>query len=418
MFSVCPFCHNNVLPVELERHANNHFLEDDFEKDMQLAKQISLELPNSGAMGAPLYREESSNTLPRRSAEISKSTLIENPKELKEAHREERIACIVGLQTKSIFDKVEGGLMPLLRRCLEFENRKFKSVISGYIDHYQSMKLEDYGWGCGWRNIQMLSSHLLMQRKEARDVLFGGSGFVPDIPLLQRWLEVAWEEDLTCQDHAFFRQTVFGSKKWIGTTECAALFRSFGLRARVVDFDSVPFSNSGDSRCKVVVKKVYGPMDKFVRPCQSDQLKSILDHDSSDKGGNTIGHQVLMEWVWNYFTQGTACRLDDLQNVLISPKTPLYFQHDGHSRTIVGINMQMSVKGSQETYSLLILDPGQRTKDLERTLRDNNGWQKIIKRGVHTLKKPQYQLCYIDPGVACMEELEDLKTIHSEYIRL
>ncbi|KAK8939249.1 hypothetical protein KSP39_PZI011293 [Platanthera zijinensis] len=50
MFSVCPFCHNNVLPAELERHANNHFLEDDFEKDMQLAKQISLELPNSRGM--------------------------------------------------------------------------------------------------------------------------------------------------------------------------------------------------------------------------------------------------------------------------------------------------------------------------------------------------------------------------------
>lgn len=307
--------------------------------------------------------------------------------------------------------------MPLLRRCLEYEKRNFKSVISGYIDHYQSIELEDYGWGCGWRNIQMLSSHLLMQRKDARDVLFGGSGFVPEISSLQRWLEVAWERGFDLPGSHSFNKQVFGSKKWIGTTECAALFRSFGLRARVVDFDSLPSSNSGNYGCKEVQKKVYGPMDKFLLPCQSDQLKSILDHESSNRG-NTTGHQVLMEWVWNYFTHGTGCRLDDLQNVLISPKTPLYFQHDGHSRTIVGINVQMSVKGSQERYSLLILDPGQKTKDLETTLRDNNGWQKLIKRGVHTLKKPQYQLCYIDPGISCKEELEDLKTIHSEYIRL
>lgn len=35
---------------------------------------------------------------------------------------------------------------------------------------------------------------------------------------------------------------------------------------------------------------------------------------------------------------------------------PLYFQHDGHSRTIVGIQVKHQPKGSQ--YNLLILDPG------------------------------------------------------------
>lgn len=36
---------------------------------------------------------------------------------------------------------------------------------------------------------------------------------------------------------------------------------------------------------------------------------------------------------------------------------PLYFQHDGHSRTIVGIQTKFQRNGTQQ-YNLLILDPG------------------------------------------------------------
>ncbi|KAG8390487.1 hypothetical protein BUALT_Bualt01G0088500 [Buddleja alternifolia] len=65
-----------------------------------------------------------------------------------------------------------------------------------------------------------------------------------------------------------------------------------------------------------------------------------------------------------------------------------------------------------QQYNLLVFDPSGPTTALEKSLRANAGWQKLIKRGAHTLKKPQYQLCFIEPGIACGEELEELKTIH------
>lgn len=34
----------------------------------------------------------------------------------------------------------------------------------------------------------------------------------------------------------------------------------------------------------------------------------------------------------------------------------------------------------------------QRTASLERSLEQNSGWHKFFKRGVHTLRKPQYQV--------------------------
>ena len=81
----------------------------------------------------------------------------------------------------------------------------------------------------------MLSSHLLMY-KWGRNALFGGVGFVPDIPSLQKWLEYSWSLGFDEPGAEFYHHKIYGSKEWIGTTECATLFRSFGLRARIIDF--------------------------------------------------------------------------------------------------------------------------------------------------------------------------------------
>ena len=71
-----------------------------------------------------------------------------------------------------------------------------------------------------------------------REALFGGGGYVPDIPWLQAWLESAWRRGFDTQGSDQLGGGVQGTHAWIGTTEAAALLRQFGLRARVVDFQS------------------------------------------------------------------------------------------------------------------------------------------------------------------------------------
>ncbi len=51
-------------------------------------------------------------------------------------------------------------------------------------------------------------------------------------------------------------------------------------------------------------------------------------------------------------------------------------------------------------YTLLVLDPGCPTRPLADALQRRAGWQRMIKRGLHTLRKPQYQLLWCDPGLA------------------
>nr|GMC58127.1 zinc finger with UFM1-specific peptidase domain protein [Ipomoea batatas] len=361
--TTCPFCHLRVLSVELERHANSHFDDEDVVNDFELGRDVALAPSSSPQVSSATLRKTGAWERPESSS--SSSRMDGRASEGRDLG--ERISCLVNLQMKGSFYHVEGGMINMLRSCLELEPEN-----------------------C------MLSSHLLKQRQEARNVLFGGSGFVPDIPSLQRWLEIAWEQGFDMAGSKDFDQEIYGKRNWIGTTECATLFRSFGLRARIVDFCS-----------KTIAPKVYGPMDKYV----SKWKNNVSDPVSFTHDANVKGQEVLIDWVWNYFSD-PKCTRSDNRHVLVSLKAPLYFQHQGHSRTIVGIQKKLQKNGSKQ-YNLLILDPGHRTKDLAKSLRDNDGWQRLIKRGVHTLRKPLYQLCFIDHGVAFGEEVEKLKNLQS-----
>ncbi|KAF3790396.1 Zinc finger with UFM1-specific peptidase domain protein [Nymphaea thermarum] len=274
---------------------------------------------------------------------------------------EEKVKRLVSLQLRGKFYHVEDGLMTLLRNCLESDSKNLCSIISRHVDHFQSTKSEDSGWGCGWRNIQMMSSHLITERKDAREVLFGGIGFVHG-PM----------DKFVTKFHKTTSQT-----------------------------NGSEYSGAEHSESHIRPPYCFQEQDSI-----SDTRKSY---------NSTGDHHSLVDWVWNYFASENSCSSGC---VSVSKKTPLYFQHDGHSRTIIGIQIHKSTEMMSREYSLLVLDPSQRTADLESSLKRNVGWQRLLKRGVHTLKKPQYQLCYVDPGIAFGKELEQLKTIDSILVEI
>ncbi|KAI3417860.1 uncharacterized protein J3R85_014128 [Psidium guajava] len=420
-FSSCPFCSLSFPCGELERHANGHFEDEEAAKDMELAWRVAIAPPSPPLTSInQLETDKLKEVICDTAAEVDATRC--DGRTLGDV--EDEIFHLVSLQGISSFYKIEDGLMALLKRCLELEAEQSTCILCSYLDHFQSTKSEDVGWGCGWRNIQMLSSHLLVERQEAKEGLFGVGS-----------------------EH--FNHKIYGSSSWIGTTECAALFRSFGLRARIVDFGpknleslflSIPGSRidsqSVGARGKENAVQIHGPMDRYLAKrkqispevcsskgytgCSYIQPDHVSDSSNEDLGISSArsskGQEVLTDWVWRYFSDKSFMN-NCFSRVSISRKPPLYFQHDGHSRTIVGIQVMHQPKGMQK-YNLLVLDPGHRTVTLERSLKRNARWQKLIKRGVHTLKKPQYQLCYIDPGIAKGEELEQLKTMDSVYIEI
>ena len=64
-------------------------------------------------------------------------------------------------------------------------------------------------------------------------------------------------------------------------------------------------------------------------------------------------------------------------------KPPLYFQHEGHSRTIVGVEwLHNPGKDAGPSVHLLVLDPSQGTASLEKSLRSREGWQVCMHAAV------------------------------------
>jgi len=113
------------------------------------------------------------------------------------------------------------------------------------------------------------------------------------------------------------------------------------------------------------------------------------------------------EWVWRHFSEG-APPLAPPGHVHVSPRPPLFFQHQGHSRTIVGAER----KGGQ--LNLLLLDPSTRPGELAAALRARRGWEVLVKRGLHTLRQGAFQLVAVEGGLASGAELEGLKVVESE----
>ncbi|XP_024393382.1 uncharacterized protein [Physcomitrium patens] len=551
----CPLCNRNVPVVLLDSHVNSHLDAEDIERDRAFAQKIAsttCEVAKPSNRGyvtcdrgcnqdVPIQEwdfhclqhsltledteENSTRSFIKNIGGLSKrqrgnsygeDTKGEMSKSVTNRSMEEDVKSLMSYQVKETTTAlVKEGLMHLLKRCLESEHRVGQStiVISGWVDHYESRHREDLGWGCGWRNIQMMASHLLMTDPYAREVLFGGCGFVPDILSLQRWVEMAWKKGFDTPGADYFNWDIVGTHKWIGTTECATLLRSFGIRARIVDFQSIgrgrvesrrggeqennavptrrslasfksPDSststsvsqsrsgsrsrsnsrsasrsrrvsplNNEESECKGCGEyPIEGVRYRHSHDLNSDlcvgcmeklrNSSSKLDRDTAEgyvgvdfepgscsanpsnrDGGSTnrSRHKHIVDWVWNYFMErpdrnssSAATVFDQLrQPIVFSKKSPLYFQHRGHSRTIVGIEKRQRLGGMTEEINLFVLDPSQKTADVAKVLRDKTGWQRLLKCGLQTLMHAEYQLCYVDPGLATGEEYENLKVLSS-----
>ncbi|XP_024365765.1 uncharacterized protein [Physcomitrium patens] len=409
-------------------------------------------------------------------------------------------------QIKETFVYVEESFMALLRKCLASRIGSSRIVvIRGNTDYYESKKDVDVGWGCGWRNIQILASYLLAEDPEVREHLFGGTGYVPDIPALQQWLEIAWAKGFDAPGGEYFDWKIKGSNKWIGTTEGAALLRSFGVRARIVDFQAIGSkrespselrskagqgsveedkSGSGsEEEAKGKKESNFGSRKFEENGKDSDPQRSIAKSDSHDKcidcgehetlpnkfrpekasnsdmchtctklqgsgnmdkkkfhdeqetqitnrhrlgwdaktgGGGaeegqiTVKHQPMVEWVWNYFMSHTRNSKVSKQ-LKLSERSPLYFQHRGHSQTIVGVECRkVSSSPDSEEVNLLVVDPSESAEQVIESLREGKGWEKYVKRGLQTLKQKEYQLCYVERGIAKGSELDNLKFLTSK----
>jgi len=126
--------------------------------------------------------------------------------------------------------------------------------------------------------------------------------------------------------------------------------------------------------------------------------------DFNVEAGIDNGYNPLFNWVCNYYKTKTGNK-----NKFVPP---LFLQHEGHSRTIAGIE-----KKSNGDFNLLILDPSCGGDWLYKKLQE--GDLSVLRRGVSNLsKKMQYQIvAVLECRIMGETEKNASKYIESEIIK-
>jgi hypothetical protein len=191
------------------------------------------------------------------------------------------------------------GIIPVIDRLLQLNHTtQYAYLCHPCVLHISKLRRE--GGFCGYRNIQMQASYLLGTRAPGA-VHFRGR--VPSIFRIQDMIEDAWDMGFNAQGR-IETGGIRGTRKYIGTPEAQAVFQSLEISCAAQTFND---PNLGAA-------ELY-----------------------------------LVEAVERYFQGSTY---DPSAKVRRTSLAPLYFQHRGHSMTIVGLERRAD--GSTE---LLVFDP-------------------------------------------------------------
>ncbi|XP_053919718.1 zinc finger-containing ubiquitin peptidase 1 isoform X1 [Cuculus canorus] len=365
----CPMCSLTCTNIQiLEEHVDLHLEEQSFWggeniKDLELAQQLQTEecerqrseedkqereefkklqrqygLDNSGG-----YKQQFLKDMER---EVDKGRMQPFEYHKRKADMMECLAFgIDDGKTKT------SGVIEALCKYYQNENKDVRRVwLSTGVDHFHS-SLGDRGWGCGYRNFQMLLSSLL-QNSLYNDCL-QGTTLIPSIPKIQSMIEDAWREGFDPHGASHFNNKLHDSKAWIGASEIYSLLTSLRIKCQIIDFH-----------------KPTGPMST---------------------------HPCLFEWVLRYYSTDNE---GGAKKVVCTSKPPIYLQHQGHSRTVVGIEEKKN-----KTLCLLVFDPGCPSQEMQKLLKQNSDGTglKLLRKFLGSLKEKQYQIVAVD-GVLSLEE--------------
>jgi len=257
-------------------------------------------------------------------------------------------------------------LMPKLKILCQNAQGVSQTFLSSVVDHHSS-SYGDKGWGCGYRNLQMLISSLAHHSIFSERLGITKGAGVPSISRLQGLIEEAWAKGYDVQGCEQLGKKLVNTRKWIGATEIVAFLTSHNVKTELLDF-----------------------------------------HIPSAKDGT---HPKLFQWVVDYFRERARAKA-------FTP--PLYLQHQGHSRTIVGIEVLTS--GGSNNLRLLIFDPShsrsQMTSLLKCSPSSSEAAQvmRMLRKGPQAMKCKQYQIVAVTGVFANQQESALHKVIQSKRI--
>ncbi|KAH7362946.1 peptidase family C78-domain-containing protein [Plectosphaerella cucumerina] len=196
-----------------------------------------------------------------------------------------------------------GGIIPVLEQLLRLnEATQCAYLCDPSVQHISKLKKE--GGFCGYRNIQMLASYIIGVGSAGHETF---RGELPTIFEIQDYIEDAWNSGINPQGRV---ETggIRGTRKYIGTAEAQAMLKGLAI------------------------------------PCTAHAYTRRESGKSEAK---------LLRDIEEYFCRGASPNhVEQEAKVVCTSLPPVYFQHKGHSMTIIGLE-----KKTDGSIHLLVFDP-------------------------------------------------------------
>ena len=125
-------------------------------------------------------------------------------------------------QTQSV------GLIELIRSVPLNKNTRVRYLCTA-CDHYSSGFI-DRGYGCGYRNVQMLLSSIRHDPELADKLFNNGRNMMPSIRKIQQLIEKSWDLGFDLQGKSQFGGVLAGTARWIGASDVCSMFSSLRIK--------------------------------------------------------------------------------------------------------------------------------------------------------------------------------------------
>lgn len=258
---------------------------------------------------------------------ISKKVPVKLGKaELGRYHSEQRMPDWLVSHLRKYGQAVGKDVIPVIAQLLE----QSPTTEYAYLCHpctWHVSKLRREGGFCGYRNIQVVSSYIIGANFEGSHHF---NGKLPSVFDIQDFVEAAWDKGINRQGR-IETGGIIGTRKYIGTPEAQAMFVSLGVACDAQGFKNKEQPGKAEAQMLAAVEA--------------------------------------------YFQKGT-CNPEDRARCTTLP--PIYFQHAGHSMTIIGIEKQ-KVGG----MNLLVFDPMFRDSSV---ITERRGQKFVYKHPDHALR--------------------------------
>lgn len=267
-----------------------------------------------------------------------------------------------------VYTNESSELVPVLARLSNLDETVDCAYFC-YPDVHHVAKLPREGGFCGYRNIQMLASYIRNARAPGYEHF---QGKLPSIQRLQDMIEHAWDLGFNSSGR-IETGGIKHTRKYIGTPEAQALLSSIAVSCEAQAF-----------------------------------ITTEVTH----------GSELLLAAVWEYF-HGSV--MFGSKKVSVTNKPPIYFQHQGHSMTIVGVERRFitskNPKVNSTRLSLVVFDPMFNPSSALKVLREHQDlpWKaeevarllKAHRRGNQYLSRYRdFELLKLTE-IAASNELED-----------